>query len=212
MRFGFESESESVVGEKMDTKLMTINFLDLIKAQITQSLIKTLFERAGYLVTRLGVEELFTEIIYLDKSRYEALNLPQQLRFLPDLLVAEPDLSKAFLLEVKFRRALDKAALKSVHSELRLQRQHWPDAYAVLLIADSFVPDGRFHQDYIRVVPPNQTEALDLDGSHMSYEGIWDQLPMLTHFKRFNRRDADLKINLKNADLITTAIRQLKRL
>jgi hypothetical protein len=40
------------------------------------------------------------------------------------------------------------------------QRMHWPRSYAVLLVGEPFYPDARFHQDYIRVIPPDQTDYL----------------------------------------------------
>src|SRR5947209_6471825 len=134
---------------------MTMLFTNIVKAQITQGLVKTLFETAGYRVTRLGVKELFAEVTHLTEDEYKSLNLPLGLRYLPDLLVADRDLNRAFLLEVKFRKDFNDRSMKDLHFELKRQREYWPDSYAVLLIANSFVERGRFHQDYIRVIPPN---------------------------------------------------------
>jgi hypothetical protein len=84
---------------------------NIVKGQITQSLVKVLFERAGYRVVRFGIEELFQEVIHLDASRYERLGLPPSLRMLPDLLIADTKLDKAFLVEVKFRSEITKESL-----------------------------------------------------------------------------------------------------
>jgi len=61
---------------------MALQFVNIVKAQITQTLLSTLLIRGGYRVTRLGIEELFGEIKYLDLPTYMALNLPLQLRYL----------------------------------------------------------------------------------------------------------------------------------
>src|SRR6266446_8218665 len=105
---------------------MTLLFPNVVKSQITQSLIKTLFERAGYRVTRLGVEELFVEVTQLDEKQYKMLNLPLALRYLPDFLIADSTLNKAFLLEVKFRKDFNESTAQSLHYELMRQRQFWP--------------------------------------------------------------------------------------
>jgi hypothetical protein len=205
---------------------MAMAFTNIVKAQITQGLLKTLLERAGYRVTRLGVEELFAEITHLDKAQYDDLDLPPGLRYLPDLLVADRELNQAFLVEVKFRKEFNEDVLNSLYFELNRQRQFWEKSYAVILTANSGVNGGRFHQDYIRVVPPDKTEALNLSGAHMSdgrdphknaydmygCKGIWESLPILNRvFDKFGRAD-DARINAKNADMITTTIRDLKNL
>src|SRR4051794_32968296 len=96
-----------------------MEFKNVVKGQITQSLLKTLMERVGYRVTRLGVEELFGEIKYLDLEQYLALGLPLNLRFLPDLLVAEPDMQKVSLVEVKFRQEFSERSMESLHRDLK---------------------------------------------------------------------------------------------
>lgn len=52
-------------------------FSNTIKGQVSQTLIKTLLERAGYRVTRFGIEELFQEVIYMDAEQYAKLGLPK---------------------------------------------------------------------------------------------------------------------------------------
>jgi hypothetical protein len=205
---------------------MAMAFTNVLKAQITQSVIKTLFERAGYRVTRLGVEELFIEVTHLDEAKYKALNLPLALRYLPDFLIAESDLSTAFLLEVKYRKIFNESTIQALRYELTQQREFWPDSYAVLLIADYPYPASHFHQHYIRIVPPSRTALLrPLEAEEIARhqrrlasgelrrdcEEIWEGLPMLTTLKRF-RAIGDTGINLTNADVITTIIKALQNL
>jgi hypothetical protein len=118
---------------------------NVVKAQVTQGVLTAILERWGYRVSRLGVEEVFGEIKYLDVSQYLALGLPKQLRTLPDLLVAAADLSKAHLVEVKFRKRYDECTLKELAQEIAAQRRYWPEAYVVVMIGVPFVKDGRYH-------------------------------------------------------------------
>ena len=80
---------------------MSFRFADLLKGRVAERVITSLFERGGYRVTRLGIEELFDEIKYLDRDRYVSLGLPDQIRTLPDLLVADPGVTWVKLIEVK---------------------------------------------------------------------------------------------------------------
>lgn len=171
---------------------MPLEFSNVIKALTTQSLLATLLERGGYRVTRLGIEELFGEVKHLDQQQYLGLKLPEALRFLPDLLVANRDMTEAFLVEVKYRRRFDDDGRRSLYEELSRQRHYWPQSHAVLMIGEPFVENGRFHQDYIRVIPANEQDRLVDDpwkvhGMDYTLEMRWDRLPMLLHtFRSFN--------------------------
>ena len=68
---------------------------------MAERILTVLLERGGYRVTRLGIEELFEEVKYLDREQHLALGLPEQLRTLPDLLVTDPGVTWAKLIECK---------------------------------------------------------------------------------------------------------------
>jgi hypothetical protein len=140
---------------------MAINFVNLVKGQITQAVVSVLFEQWRYRVSRLGIEEVFGEVKHVDLAQYRRLNLPIQLRMLPDLLVASIDMTEAFLVEVKFRKELDEETANGLHAALTEQRRHWPQSYALLIIAEPFTKGGRFHQDYMRVVLPDGSVRQD---------------------------------------------------
>jgi hypothetical protein len=76
---------------------------------MAERILVTLLERGGYRVTRLGIEEIFDEIKLLDQREYLDLGLPPALRALPDILVADPQVSWAALVEIKFRRTPERA-------------------------------------------------------------------------------------------------------
>jgi hypothetical protein len=183
---------------------VAIEFGNLVKAQVSQTLLSALLERRGYRVSRLGIEELFGEIKFIDLPKYRSLNLPPQLRTLPDLLVAAVDMSKAFLVEVKFRTRFDDTLAANLKAELDHQREHWPSSYAVVMIAEPFVKNGRFHQDCIRIVAPGNTEVL-VD-TRLTPEIRWNSLQTIEAvFKPLVTADGPSRA----ADSITKIIKQL---
>jgi len=186
---------------------MALEFTNVIKGVITQTTLAALFERGGYRVTRLGIEELFGEIKHINLERYLGLNLPMPLRYLPDLLVAELDMSNAFMVEVKYRRRFDPELL---YAELSKQIEHWPQTHTVIMISEPFVSDASFHQDYIRVVTPKNIELLDDDSS--APEEIWEKMNHLQRvFKAFNN-DRYILDWQKSADTLTQTLRDLAKL
>jgi hypothetical protein len=139
---------------------MVMDFSNVLRGRIAERILVTLLERGGYRVTRLGIEELFDEVKYLPQSEYLALHLPVELRTLPDLLVADAKVSWAKLVEVKFRRAFTKEVAEELHATLSEQRRYWKDSYAVIMIGEAFDKTHRFHQDYVRVIPPGETDKV----------------------------------------------------
>ncbi len=89
-----------------------------------------------------------------------------------------------------------------------------------------FLPDARFHQDFIRVIPAGKTSILfgprgvDLPNDELgSMNRLWEQLPMLTNvfhlrdFEHFGDQGKDRGQDFwSSADFITTAIRDLGRM
>jgi hypothetical protein len=132
----------------------------------------------------------------------------------------------AKLIEVKFRHSFTKGTADELFDSLAAQRLFWPESYAVIMIGEPFFPDAKFSQDYIRVIPPGQTDCLrgpsgidipsnERDVMHL----LWEQLPMLTRLFRFRdfepfgeERDKMGWDFLSGADFITAAIRELGRL
>jgi hypothetical protein len=199
-------------------------FASLLKGRLAERIVVTLLERGGFRVTRLGIEELFDEIKYLPKEQYLSLGLPPQLRALPDLLVADPQVSWAAMLEIKFRRRFDEGTAREIHRTLREQRRHWADAWAIVIIAEPFVEGGRFHQDYIRLIGPDDLDKLvepvptlpnERERAWMSRR--WDRLPMLTKLFYDAHGNDEQSQELAHrfwhgADFVTAAIRELRNL
>jgi hypothetical protein len=189
---------------------MTLEFSNVLKGVVTQTLLKALLERGGYRVTRLGIEELFAEVKHLDLQQYLRLQLPIQLRSLPDLLVAELDMSHVFLVEAKFRRRFDEAAAQSISAELKQQQEHWPQSYAVIMISEPFVSEGKFHQDYIRVLRPGEMHKLT--GAQLTPAERWEGLSHLQRvFTHFNNEKYIYDVQ-KAADTLTQTLQDLSKI
>lgn len=183
-------------------------------------------------MSRLGVEELYAEVVHLSEEQYVSMGLPLTLRFLPDLLVADQDLSKVYLVEVKYRKTLDDESMRGLYKGLKRQREYWPQSYAVIIVAEAIPQGGRFHQDHIRIVTPEKTECLNPESpSHIEdvcgkkinqfleqYKKsgcchVWDRLSILNHaFERFYRNTPEGAQNTINADYLTAALKELKKL
>lgn len=209
---------------QLDSTRGGMPFASVLRGRVAERILVSLLERGGFRVTRLGIEELFDEIKYLNLQDYLALGLPKALRALPDLLVADSTVQWAALVEVKFRRAFDDEVARELHSTLTDQREYWPASYAVIIISEPFVDGGRFHQDYIRVVEPDKTDKLlwrppspDKRSERDRMQAVWDSLPtILKLFKpaHFDSEEPEAKRRgydfLSGADYITAAIRELK--
>ncbi|MSQ11568.1 MAG: hypothetical protein EXR48_02545 [Dehalococcoidia bacterium] len=189
---------------------MALEFTNVLKGVVTQTLLMALLERGGYRVTRLGIEELFGEVKHIDIQQHMGLNLPLQLRFLPDLLVAEKDMTQVFLVEVKFRKTFNQSTVESLHEELKKQHEYWPQAYAVIMIAEPFVTDGKFHQDHIRVLKPDEYGLLlDTQLSLPERRGKLHHLQRV--FTRFKDERHILDVQ-KSADTLTQTLHDLAKL
>lgn len=196
----------------------------VLRGRVAERILTTLLERGGFRVTRFGIEELFDEIKYLDLAAYLQLGLSKALRALPDLLVADTQVSWAALVEVKYRRRFTSKIARELHATLSEQRQYWPEAYAAIIIGEPFLEEGRFHQDYIRLIepgnidallwrPPNSSEPTTRD----TMKKVWSRLPTIlklfrpAHFdsetEEAQRRGREF---LEACDYVTAAIKELQ--
>lgn len=189
---------------------------NVVKGQITQTLMKVLLERAGYRVARFGIEELFQEVVHLSPQQYQTLGLSPALRLLPDLLVTDLNIERAFLVEVKFRSSITRDSLQSLHAKLTEQSKFWPEMYTVLLTSTTRRDNAKFHQDYIRVLRPRELDRLlpnQFQIEHARSENLghllWKKLDQLQEvFDRFHwSNDAS---HCDEADFVATAIKDLK--
>lgn len=181
-----------------------MEFKNIVKGQITQALIKTLLEGAGYRVERLGIEELFSDLKHLDYESYVKLDLPENLRKLPDLLVSDLRSKECWMIEVKYRRKLDKQNAESLYNTLTAQYKYWPKTYTIIIRGDCDKKILR-HQNVIGVITP---DALDSWLKCSSYEtpDYWRAVkPLHKVFPAFDWKEKNLETfdNTSNADLLS---------
>jgi hypothetical protein len=195
---------------------------NLLRGRLAEQILTIFLEHHGYRVSRVGIEKLVPEVKYLGRDQYISLGLPNQLRTIPDLLIVDPGIEWAKLLEIKFRRSFDRKTANELFAKLTDQREFWPESYAVILRGQAPDP-ARFHQDCIRVIPPDQTWLLqgplgiDIPVDEcQAMDLLWKQLPMLNTVFRFrdfepygDERDARGRRFLDDADSITELIREL---
>lgn len=127
-----------------------------LKGKTTETLANIIFERGGYRVARVGIEELFREVKVLNAEQYASLNLEPALRTIPDLIISDHNLSVAFQVEIKFRSVLDFESRRLLASIVDRQRMHWPNTHYIIFVGRS--PRGlrsKYFQDYVKVITPN---------------------------------------------------------
>ncbi len=127
-----------------------------IKGAITQTIVKALLEDVGYKVVPLGIEEVVREVITLSKVEYKLLGLPDELRSLPDFLVTNKDMSKSFLLEVKYRKTWSDETLCELADTILGQAIAWKDYWLLIFLAEPVQwGDEKFREspsNYCRII------------------------------------------------------------
>jgi hypothetical protein len=113
-----------------------------LKGNVTQTLVSTILRDGGYLVSPLGIEEVVHDLNRKDPEIQNRLNLPEQLRTLPDFLVTLPDYGAAWLLEVKYRKEWTAAAINELEKKLIKQARHWGDVYVLILLGKPIVENS----------------------------------------------------------------------
>ena len=114
-----------------------MEFKNRLKGKVTETLIEALLEAAGYRIIPLGVEEVVREVTTLNYEEYKALNLSKNLRSLPDFLVTDSNMSKNWLVEVKYRKAWNDNTASSLASDLADQVSTWGPLQLVVFLSGS---------------------------------------------------------------------------
>jgi hypothetical protein len=117
-----------------------MDFKNRLKGSVTQTLVKALLEDAGYRTIPLGVEEVIREVSVLPAEEYLDLELPTVLRKMPDFFVAEPDLSNAWLVEVKYRKEWNDEARRRLGNQIREQVKVWKPLFLTVFLGNSARP------------------------------------------------------------------------
>lgn len=102
-----------------------------IKGHITESLVQTLLEHAGYRVVPLGVEHIVREV----KDRGNSSSrLHKGLRSLPDFLITDVAIEESWMLEVKYRYQWNEQTRQQLEEVLTNQAFYWDEFYFLVLL------------------------------------------------------------------------------
>ena len=114
-----------------------MNYTNRLKASVTQVLLKSLLEDAGYRIVPLGIEAVLREVASLPKEDYLKLGLPIQLRKLPDFFVANHAIDKTWLVEVKYRKRWNDEVQESLEAEIKEQVKTWHPLFLMIFVGHS---------------------------------------------------------------------------
>jgi hypothetical protein len=180
-----------------------LDFRNVLVGSIAETAVLHLLRQAGYAAVPASVESLFPMLPAMDQAVYEALDLAAELRHLPDILVL-PQGSPSMLVEVKFRRRVDRDTLRKLYEKLHRQQARFPDAHTVVIRGTSPKGAAARVDDLVRVLPPGRLElilAADLfyhtaaEGSaeEARLEPLWCALrPLTSAFDRLQGRREDV--------------------
>lgn len=96
-----------------------MEFLNRIKKEMTEGIVKAILEDAGYRVIDSGIEKVIREISCLSASEYKNLTYPEAMQNLPDFTVMNREQTEKFLVEVKYRADWGIDLLEEVREQVK---------------------------------------------------------------------------------------------
>jgi hypothetical protein len=169
-----------------------MNPQNLLKGQVLEGLLSTLFKRANYKVVPLGVEHQFPDIDALTVEEYKD-QLPESLRMLPDLMVYRWDTGKpkVFFIEAKYRTELTQSNLSNLRKSLERQYKRWSEIYCVLALANppnTYREEKDYHHRHLKVI-----DLRDLDTYPDNPKDFWNKAVAIT--KVFPEFESFMQVN-----------------
>jgi hypothetical protein len=166
-----------------------MSFNSRIKGKITQSLVATLLEDAGYHIATLGIEEIVREVKNLSTEQYVALNLPKALRNLPDFFISCPDFKDSWLVEVKFRKRWNEETKKYLLDNIESQVKIWQPLLLVVFLGERAreTETPASYLGALRLIErDNEIGAqyfVEVDGMTEEHFVPWDEITWSTFFR-----------------------------
>lgn len=138
-----DSEIYEKLEEKLDEERTTITYEapyipsfseTRVIGNTAKEIVRTLLSKAGYRVYPFGYESYFTAIKDLvHQGKFDDANNPEiveKIRFMPDLVVMDPDMEEIELVEVKFRNE-DPSDVSLKPKTVKGYEKHWPESRLV---------------------------------------------------------------------------------
>lgn len=132
-----------------------MEFINRLKGQLTESIVKALFEDAKYRVIPSGVEHLIRETACMSKHGYRNLKLSESIKKLPDFIVLDKAQEQYFPIEVKYRKRWDQTILTNPYPDIKGQVELLGEMVLIVSIGEpelkpGFKPSGA---TYLRALP-----------------------------------------------------------
>lgn len=96
-----------------------MDFVNRIKKEMAEGIVRALLEDAGYRVIDLGLEKVLRELSCLNEAEYLNLQYPDAMRHLPDLTVMDREQTRKFLVEVKYRTKWGREVFEEVEEQAK---------------------------------------------------------------------------------------------
>lgn len=141
---------------------MSMSFASRIKKEMTEGIVRAIFENAQFRVIESGIEKVFRELAHMSEEDYMKLSYPDAMRLAPDLTIMNSEQTEKHLVEVKYRRVWNKDLLLSVQDQVKLFKN-------IVLVSINANPPNKYDRYY---------SATYLRGCRMKYENddIWVEL------------------------------------
>ncbi|WP_226099515.1 hypothetical protein [Dickeya oryzae] len=88
-----------------------MHFLDRIKKEMSEGIVKAILGHHGYRVIDTGIEKVIREVSCLPQDLYNTLGFPDSMRRLPDFVIMNVDQTNKILVDVKYRSTWDNSLL-----------------------------------------------------------------------------------------------------
>lgn len=182
-----------------------MQFQNIVKGNVASAIATAILCKAGYGIKRFGIEEQFREASQLTYKEYEALELPDNVKSMPDFLVSDLETSFSRLLEVKFCRGAGLSSRNYLAQNTEKQRKFWPETHILLLVGASPVANHNHTlDDFVRVIPPKEAGRIT---EKRSSEDFWKSLDTMQQaFPRLSDHLNSL------ADIVVPLLMQLNKL
>lgn len=128
-----------------------MEFNNRVKGAVTQTLLKSLLEDAGYAVIPMGIEESVREIKLLGKTEYQQFQFPGTQRVTPDFLVLDWGKKQNWLIEVKYRKKWNDNTRDTLITPLEKQVRGWGDISLVLFLGEPAEVQNNHKPDFLHV-------------------------------------------------------------
>lgn len=96
-----------------------MDFINRIKKEMTEGIVKAILEDAGYRVIDSGIEKVLREVSCMNASEYQKLAYPEVMQNMPDFTIMNREQTQKYLIEVKYRFEWGIQLLEEVREQVK---------------------------------------------------------------------------------------------